>query len=161
MNIAPAEPATENRWKSLFRLGLRVTVCLAFFLLGLLSYPVYQFISDTGPGRKLQTVETRDDKHTAKLYKKHNLADINFIVTVDGERVYKSSDYNGFYDGQYRETLLWDTTGTIVALELMGKRVFAYNADTKQAINGAELQQYKLFPLLSDVTYAELKGIDE
>ena len=86
----------------------------------------------------------------AKLLKKHNLGDINFIVKVDGERVYESSDLMPFPDHVYRETLLWDKTDTVVVLELMGKRVFAYNADEKREVVKGELANYEFYPTLAD-----------
>jgi hypothetical protein len=161
MNTSPVQPPTSNRWGARLKNFLKLAAYPLCFLLGLQFYPAYELLSILAKPRRLQTVVASGGKHTAELYKKHNLADINFIVSVDGQRVYVSSDLNGFLDGEYRETLLWDKTGTVVVLELMGKHVFAFNAETKQTLKKGELQSYKLYPLLSDVQYAPIKDIDE
>ena len=112
-------------------------------------------------GRDLQILNSPDRAHQAVLLKKYNLADINFIVKVDGERVYESSDLMPFTDHSYRETLLWDKTGRVVALELMGKRVFAFDTHTNRELKKGELSQYQLWPMPSHHNYADIKEIDE
>jgi hypothetical protein len=66
-----------------------------------------------------------------------------------------------FRDRSYRETLVWDKSGHIVVLELMGKRVFAYDAVNKRRLGKGELSKYQLYPMPSDYVYVELKDIDQ
>ena len=56
---------------------------------------------------------------------------------------------------------MWDKTGRVVVLELMGKRVYAYDTQTKKRLQKGELNQYQLWPMPSDQNYADLKDIDE
>lgn len=129
--------------------------------IGLLFYPFYKVASGIFIGRHLQTLSAPETNHTATLLKKHNLADINFIVKVDGIKVYTSPDYIGFPDHLYRETLVWDKSGKIVLLELMGKRVFGYNAEEKREITKSELGNYVFSPTPSDGNYAPIQDISK
>lgn len=138
-----------------------ITGYIACLLLGLVAAPVYGVFSGILWGREIQSLKSPDERHKASLLKKYNLADMNFIVKVDGERVYVGSDLMMFPDHMYRETLLWDDTGKVVALELMGKRVFAYDTEARRELGKGELNQYKLHPVPSDQNYAQIKDIDE
>ena len=140
--------------------GVKVLAYPACFLLGITLLPTYGIVSGLW-GRNIQTLESPAGDHRVSLLKKHNLADINFIVKVDGVRVYESPDLMPFPDRLYRETLVWDKTGKIVVLELMGKRVFAYDVVNKRRLGKGELAQYQLYPVPSDYVYVNLKDIDE
>jgi hypothetical protein len=144
-----------------FLKGLRVLAYPACILIGLAAMPVYGVVSGLVWGKTLQSLPSSDKAHTATLLKKYNLADINFIVKVDGQRVFVSSDLMSFPDRWYRETLLWDESGKVVVLELMGKRVFAYDVQAKRRLEKGELSHYKLFPMPSDHNYAPIKDLDE
>ncbi|HYE74063.1 MAG TPA: hypothetical protein VEF04_12065 [Blastocatellia bacterium] len=135
--------------------------CPVCFLLGLMTVPSYRIVSGVLWGKTVQTLNAPQTRHRAALLKKHNLGDINFVVKVDGERVYFSPDYMPFVDGAYRETLVWDKTGNVVVLELMGKRVFAYHAGEKRRLAKGELKQYDLFPTPADQNYASIVAVDE
>lgn len=134
-----------------------ISIGIAF---GLILSPAYDVVTGIVGGREIQTIESNSG-HRAVLYKKHNLADINFKVGVDGETVYNTGDIMPFPDGMYRETLVWDKTGRVVVLELMGKRVFAYDAVEKRSLGKGELSSFKLYPISSDYVYTDLKDIDE
>jgi hypothetical protein len=129
--------------------------------IGLLANPLYQIGASLLVGRTVQTLNSPDGKHTAALLRKHNLADFTFLVKVNGKRVYISPDLIGFPDSVYRETLVWDKTGRVVVLELMGKRVFAYDTLDERTLSKGELQQYKLYPMPDDYFYVYLKDIDD
>ena len=73
----------------------------------------------------------------------------------------ESPDLMPFFDHEYRETLVWDTTGRIVVLELMAKHVFAYDAKEHRPLRKGELVRYTLYPQPTDYVYVELKDIDE
>jgi hypothetical protein len=141
--------------------GMKVIAYSACFLLGMIALPAYGVVIGVLWGRNVQTLRAPETNHSASLLKKYNLADINFIVEVDGERVYRSPDYMPFVDRAYRETLVWDRTGRVVVLELMGKRVFAYDAVARRPLGRGELSQYQLFPMPSDQNYAGIVDIDE
>jgi hypothetical protein len=56
---------------------------------------------------------------------------------------------------------VWDETGRVVMLELMGKHVFAYDAEKKRDLVKGELKQYKFYPTPADQNYAAFVDIDE
>src|SRR5690606_9831226 len=129
------------------------SLSIVFFvglLVGMLIVPAYTIAVSIFGGRHFQTVYAPDGGHIASLYKKHNLGDINFIVDVDGETVFRSADLMPLVDGQYRETLIWDKSGRVVVFEMMGKRIFAYDAVEKRQLNAAELEPYVFWPALGD-----------
>lgn len=127
---------------------------------GIIAMPVYRVVTGIIGGRTVQTISSPNGNQ-AVLYKKHNLADVNFKVAVGGETVYVSPDLMPFPDGMYRETLVWDETGRVVVLELMGKRVFAYDIVEKRKLVKGELSQYKLYPTTNEYVYVYLKDIDD
>lgn len=134
------------------------------FLLGLVLFdtPLVQLIRLKLFPPPLQTLISPDNKHHAVLTKKYNLADENFVVTVDGKQVYISPDYAPLQSGLYRETLQWDETGRVVLLELLGKRVFAYDTFTRQPLRKGELQTYKFYPARGEYYfYTEIRDLDE
>jgi hypothetical protein len=127
---------------------------------GLIAMPAYRVVAGIFGGRKVQTICSHAGS-CAVLYKQHNLADINFKVGVNGQTVYTSPDVMPFPDGMYRETLVWDETGRVVVLELMNKRVFAYDTVEQRRLGKGELSQYKLYPTTSEYVYVDLKDIDD
>lgn len=142
-------------------IGLRVLAYPACLVVGLAALPAYGLVSGFFWGKTVQSVSSRGSKHEAKLLKKYNLADINFLVKVDGRRVYQSSDLMPFPDHLYRETLLWDKSGRVVVLELMGKRVFAYDVESGRSLQKGELAAYTFFPTPADQNYAPIRDLDE
>lgn len=128
---------------------------------GLLINPFYQIAASITIGRSIQPLYSPSRNHKAVLLRKHNLADFNFIVKVDGDKVYQSPDLCGGGDHSFRETLVWDKTGQVVILELMGKRVFAYDAVNKRNLEKGELNQYEFSPMPGDYFCIYLRDIDE
>lgn len=149
-----------NLKKSGIYAGFAMCLTIGIFV-GLIANPIYQIVIGIVSGRHLQTLHAPETNHQAVLLKKHNLADINFVVKVDGKRVYFSSDYIPYPDHLYRETLVWDKTGRIVVLELMGKRVFAYDAEEQRGLKKGEIDKYVFYPAQNDVNYAQIKDINE
>jgi hypothetical protein len=132
------------------------------FLIGLALEPAYEIVSGVGWGRTIQIVNSNSGAHQAVLAKKHNLADMNFIVKVDGKRVYISPDYVNYPDNYYQENLQWDITGKVVVLQLIGKRVFAYDTVTQQGLKKGDLERYQFLPTKSPVeNYAPITDLDE
>ena len=144
---------------------LVVSIAVSLFVglvIGLLGWPFYWVATGLVTGRNIQTLESPKNMHSAQLLKKINLADINYIVKVDGRRVFVSPDLMNFPDHLYRETLVWDETGTVVVFEQMGRRIFAYNAAEKRELNKGELADYKFYPALADnYFYTTLKDLED
>ncbi|MBK7394378.1 MAG: hypothetical protein IPI64_13960 [Chloracidobacterium sp.] len=131
-------------------------------ILGWISWPAYRIGTGLIGGRHVQTLDAPKGPHSASLLKKHNLSDINFIVKVDGDTVYVSPDFMGFPDHIYRETLVWDESGSVVVFEMMGKRVFAFDANEKRKLGKGALAGHKFYPSLTDnYFYAFVRDIDE
>ena len=154
----------SNRLNSFSRRVLTALKGLAYplcFIIGLGLMPFYGGVSGLLWGKTLRTATSPNGSHSAKLLKKINLADFNFILTVDGQQVYRSGDLAPLADGSYREMLMWDKTGRVVVLELMGKRVFAYDTIARRPLQKGELTLYKLFPSPSGNYYAEIRDVDE
>ncbi len=134
---------------------------IAGVVISLLAIPVYWFVSSLTFGRPIQTLHSPNPGHTAVLRRKHTLVDFNFIVEVNGEAVYRSPDLCAA-DRSLRETLVWDKSGQVVVLELMGKRVFAYNATDRQVLGKGQLSGRDFYPTQEDNYFcAVLSDIDE
>lgn len=132
------------------------------FIAGLQLFPFYQYINLIFWEHSLQSVKSGQTEHTATLSKKNNLADINFVVKVDNKKIYESADYVPYPAGFYQEHLVWDVTGKVVVLKLLGKRVFAYDAIEQQSIKKGELKNYNFLPdRQPDDNYSPIKDIDD
>jgi hypothetical protein len=145
------------------RLGI-IATCVGLavgVLLGIVSVRAYDIAIGIIYGRTIQSLESGSG-HNARLLKKYNLADINFKVLVDGQMVYVGPDLVGLPDHLYRETLVWDKTGRVVVLELMGRRVFAYDAQEKRPLEKGEINNYELNPSISEnYFFAPISDIEE
>ena len=95
---------------------------------------------------ELMTLTTRDRSHRAVLIRSDVFVDRNYIVKVDGQRVYVSPDFAPRHDLPYRETLLWDRTGRVVLLEIAGHRLFGYDVSRGRALTTSELLAAELPP---------------
>lgn len=143
------------------RLFTHFGVFIAGVIITLLSIPVYWLFSSLTVGRPIQTLRSPNDRHTAVLRRKHNLADFNFIVEINGRTVYISPDLCGAGDRSLRESLVWDKSGQVVVLELMGKRVFAYNATDGEVLGKGQLVGREFHPAPEDNFCTLLRDIDE
>jgi hypothetical protein len=114
-------------------------VILALFIGGLFA-AFYYFISPT----TVQTKANSTNSHKAVLSRLDGI-DVNFKVTVDGERVYVSPDFAPV-DFDFREQIAWDKTGNIIILEVAGKRLFAYDAKQKRQLADNELLSIEYTP---------------
>ena len=126
-------------------------------VLGVAASPVFEDLKSIFFGRLLQRVEAPHSAHHAELFERHGFGDMNLIVDVDGRRVYVSPDLMSHVN---RETLAWDNTGCIVVLELLTKRVFAYDACSQRELGKGELGRYEFYPGPTDFV-GPLKDIDE
>lgn len=143
---------TEFKTKNLivnlvfFSLGIGFT-----FLAIIIGYITYEICF----GIPLQTVYGKN--HYATLRRQFGIFDYNLSIDVDGEQVYKSGDIWGVSERQLRTTLVWDKSGQVVALERMGKIVFAYNADEKRLIKIEETDNFCLAPMPEEYTEKHAK----
>lgn len=101
---------------------------------------VYYFISPTTVQRKANP----KNSHKAGLSRLDGI-DINFDVTVDGQKVFRSPDFAPV-DFDFREQIAWDKTGNIVVLEVAGKRIFAYDAEQKRQLSDSEMLAVEYVP---------------
>ncbi len=63
--------------------------------------------------------------HSAKLYTRPGLGDQNFTLEINGETVWKSGDAMG---GDLKAKLIWDKTGHILTMKLLGHETVIYDA---------------------------------
>ncbi len=135
---------------------------LVCFILGLTLQSNFQYAQDIFWGQKKEIAYPNQTGQVASLITQRNLADINFIVKIDGKKIYRSPEYASYSEGWYQEYLQWDVTGKVLLLKLLGKRVFAYNTTTQKELRKGELAQYQ-FREMKDIreNYAPIKDIDE
>lgn len=137
-----------------------IAVLLLGITIGGIAYPIYSIGEYFITGRVIQTLESHETKHSAQLIRFFGVADYNLGVKVDGRDVYRSGDMVGFKDHTLRETLLWDKTGKVVLLEMMGRRVFAYDAEKRRGLSASELDGYEFYPSLNDRSFDYLNVLD-
>ena len=107
---------------------------VCFFLgiiLTLASIPIISLFKNFFFGFEILSVASFPRYHIARLYSRGGLGDQTFSLEVDGRTIYVSFD---MAPGNLHEKLLWDETGEIVTLELAGKKIIAYNAESKSEI---------------------------
>lgn len=114
-------------------------IILVLFIGGLFA-AFYYFISPT----TVQTKTNPTNSHKAVLSRLDGI-DVNFKVTVDGERVFVSPDFAPV-DFDFREQVAWDRTGNIIVFEVAGKRLFAYDAEQKRQLSDNELLSVEYTP---------------
>jgi hypothetical protein len=98
--------------------------------------------ADIFRGINVQTIDSKMG-HRAELLKKHNLADMNFIVRMDGRKIFESPDLAGCSQNACREFLLFDDNGEVIVLNVVGKNIFAYDAKHDRELGKGELARYK------------------
>lgn len=126
-----AECKCDLAMSSAAKLGL---VIIAAVLFGLLVFA----INAVWPWTKLQTLSSPDGQHTAELSRVDGI-DRNYLVRVDGRRVYTSPDFAPRKDLPFREALVWDATGKILMLEVAHHRIFGYDVSAGRQLSDEEL----------------------
>jgi hypothetical protein len=94
---------------------------------------------------RLQTLMSPDGRYKAELIRLDAI-DRNYIVRLNGGRVYSSPDFAPSRDVPFRETLAWDKTGQIVVLEIARHRIFGYDAANRKQLSDDELLAVELLP---------------
>lgn len=107
-------------------------------------------------GLPIETVVSRESGNVAVLREHSRIIDYNLSIDVNGRSVYRSGDIQGFSPSHLRATLVWDKTGRVVILEMMGKPRFAYDAVTNQQIERGGLAGLEFYPMPSDYPFTGL-----
>jgi len=92
----------------------------------------------------VMTKSSPDGQHTAQLNRMQAI-DVNFLVSIDGDRVYGSPDFAPIR-ADFREQLIWDTNSQAVVLEVAGRRIFGYHVSEKRPLTDPELSTIHLTP---------------
>ncbi|MCW5957436.1 MAG: hypothetical protein KIT61_12685 [Pyrinomonadaceae bacterium] len=147
-----------RRRKFLIIVGLAGVLATAILIA--ISAPYMRYFWGVFIGEHLQTSISPSGEYTAVLRQKLNLADFNFTVYVDGQRVYTSPDLCG---GDYDEKLIWSKSGVAVVLVVKGRRVFAYDAREKRFLGKGQLGDFDVQPDLKpfELDCAYPKDLDE
>lgn len=94
--------------------------------------------------KTVQETTNFDKSHSAKLIRYDGI-DVNFKVIVDEKKVFFSPDFAPVeYD--FRERLIWNETGSIIVLEVAGKRLFGYDVRGNIELSNTELSKVKFAP---------------
>jgi hypothetical protein len=122
------------------------TVVIVIAVILMLLSLGYGFLRDIFfPIRTVQVLNSPDGKHRAVLRRIDGI-DVNFFIIVDRKQVYWSPDFAPNSRVDFKERLIWNKTGDIVILEVVGRRLFGYNAQTCKAVSDAELLSIEYSP---------------
>jgi len=119
----------------------KITKILLFVLGAILIWHLFGFIYIVFfmfPVRTVQTLYSPDGKHKAVL-KRMDSIDLNFTVKVDGTKVYTSPDFAPNKKVDFQERLVWDKTGTVVVLDVTGRRLFGFDIKNQKSLSDTEL----------------------
>jgi hypothetical protein len=120
----------------LFVFGILCTMLWQSFL-NFVSFRPVQYLSS--PNRKYEAVLERQD-----------FIDLNFRVSLNGKSIYRSPDFSPNHSLAFRESLTWDDSGTILVLEVGGRRLFGYDIAQSQRLTDASLLRVKVSPVPLD-----------
>lgn len=126
----------------------KITKILLFVLGAILIWNLFCFISlvfFAFPTRTVQTLYSPDGKHRAVL-KRMDAIDLNFTVKVDGKKVYSSPDFAPNKRVDFQERLVWDKTGTVVVLDVTGRRLFGFDIKSQKSLSDSELMLVEYAP---------------
>jgi len=80
-----------------------------------------------------------DRQHMATLVTREAGFDVNVVLEIDGATVYVSPDFVAPATADFQEHLMWDRGGTVVLLEVAGKRLFGYDVRHRRPLTASEL----------------------
>lgn len=113
---------------------------LSYPLLAVLFLKFFVF-----PTRTIQILRSPDYKHKVVLRRMDGI-DLVFFVKVDGQKVYSSPDFAPNRKVDFRERLVWDKTGAVVVLEVMGRRLFGFDVKGQRPLSDLELLSVEYAP---------------
>ena len=110
----------------------------------ILAYSVYLIYQankffGTKDYRVVHILKSPDGNITAKLIRRHRFLDLNFIVELNDKQIFTTPDFKPNYQIPFRETLIWDTTGKKLILEIGGRRIFGYSTTYHKRLPDEEL----------------------
>ena len=105
----------------------------------------YGFLRDIFPIRTVQILYSLECKHKTVLNRLDGI-DLNFFVIVDGRKVYSSPDFAPNWKVDFKERLAWDKSGTVVVLEVIGRRLFGYDTKKGRPLSDSELLSVEYAP---------------
>ena len=120
---------------------------LVVFGCGFLAAMAWQSLKATSCSRAVQYLDSPNHTHHAILGRRGAFIDLNSEVRLDGRVIYVSPDFSPDRTIPYRETLLWDDTGNRLILEVLGRRLFGYDASQNRRLTDAELPKAKVSPV--------------
>jgi len=126
----------------------KITKILLFVLGAILIWHLFCFIYIVFfvfPVRTVQTLYSPEGKHKAVL-KRMDSFDLNFTVKVDGKKVYLSPDFAPNKKVDFQERLVWDKTGTVVVLDVTGRRLFGFDVKNQKSLSDSELMLVEYAP---------------
>lgn len=88
--------------------------------------------------RCIQVLRTPDLEHVAKLHRLYGYIDVNFKITLDGNKIYHSRDCAPDASLPFRETLAWDASGKVLVFQLADQIVFAFDTALQRELYPGE-----------------------
>ena len=105
----------------------------------------------------VMTKRSPDGKHTAKLARAKGI-DLNFWVSVDGQKIYHSPDFAPT-NADFREQIVWSMDSQSVILLVAETRLFGYHVKEERALTDSELFEVRL-PELKELGFEGTVPID-
>ncbi len=122
-------------------------ISLALFVLGFVAATSWQSLKANFYFRPVQYLDSRDHSQHAVLERNDGWMDLNFRVKLNGKVIYLSPDFSPNRTIAYRETLLWDDTGSVLILEIAERRLFGFNLAQQRKLTDGELLGAKVSSL--------------
>jgi hypothetical protein len=129
----------DKRAKMAAGAGLLVFVIWSVYI----SYSAARFVRPRDE-RVVQIIKSPKEKHEAQLIRRYAFLDLNFVIELDGKRIYTSPDFRPNYTIPFRETLLWDESGHYLVFEVNWQRLWGYNVFNRKPLTPAELRTVKI-----------------
>lgn len=129
------------------RISKNILIILTVIVSVLLFYAVSIFIMVLimFPTRTVQVLYTPSWDNKAVL-KRTDGIDLNFIVKVNGRKVYSSPDFAPDTRIDFKERIVWDKSGTVIILEVAGKRLFGYDIKIQKPLSDKDLLSIEYAP---------------
>ncbi len=110
----------------------------------ILAFAAFQIISfrrafGVKDQRVVQILASSDGRTRAELIHRHALFDLNFIIQLNGAKIFTSPDFKPNNTIPFRETILWDKAGKNLIFEVGGHRLFGYNLTAKRQLSDQQL----------------------
>lgn len=93
----------------------------------------------------LQTISSPDGRHEVRLVRQEGI-DRNYLIYVDGTRVFVSRDFAPRGDIPWYEALRWDAAGSTIVFEAAQQRLFGYEVEDRRQLSDEELLAVEIAP---------------